>query len=76
MNIAVIPARGGSGFGLAPKYYDEILGKIASQDISAGRAFDWNLIDMGSSQMADDSNDLCFKLFGSDPVLDPMTWKL
>jgi len=33
------------GFGLAPKYFDEILGKTVSRDISFGTAVNWDLID-------------------------------
>jgi sialic acid synthase SpsE len=29
------------GFGLAPKFYDTILGKTASQDIKAGTPLTW-----------------------------------
>jgi len=31
------------GFGLAPKYYEQILGKTASQNIPGGTAMDWTL---------------------------------
>lgn len=32
------------GFGLAPKYYEEIIGKKVSQNISRGTAISWDLI--------------------------------
>lgn len=32
------------GFGLPPKYYPDLLGKVVNQDISAGTATSWNLI--------------------------------
>lgn len=32
------------GTGLAPKYYDELIGKVASQNIERGTALSWNLI--------------------------------
>jgi len=32
------------GFGLPPKYYSDLLGKVANQDISAGTATSWDLI--------------------------------
>lgn len=64
MNIAIIPARGGSkripkkgevitighvksirpGYGLAPKYYEEVLSKMAKNDITIGTELNWNLI--------------------------------
>ncbi|WP_019613212.1 pseudaminic acid synthase [Psychromonas ossibalaenae] len=33
------------GFGLAPKYYDQIIGKKCKQDIKRGTAVQWELID-------------------------------
>lgn len=33
------------GFGLKPKYYDEIIGKKAKMNIKRGTALSWNLID-------------------------------
>ncbi|WP_018691170.1 pseudaminic acid synthase [Algicola sagamiensis] len=33
------------GFGLAPKYYDELLGKEVNQDISIGTPLNWKFID-------------------------------
>jgi N-acetylneuraminate synthase len=33
------------GFGLAPRHYDEVMGKIAAQDIERGTPVDWSLID-------------------------------
>ncbi len=33
------------GFGLAPKYFEQILGATANQDIPLGTALDWSLID-------------------------------
>jgi len=33
------------GAGLAPKYYDQILGKIASQDIEAATPLTWDLVE-------------------------------
>ena len=35
------------GFGLAPKYFDEVLGKTATQNIAEGQALCWKFIDMG-----------------------------
>jgi pseudaminic acid synthase len=32
------------GYGLEPKYYDEILGKMAAQDIEEGTPLDWGLV--------------------------------
>jgi pseudaminic acid synthase len=32
------------GFGLAPKYFEQLLGKTASQNIPEGTALDWNLV--------------------------------
>jgi pseudaminic acid synthase len=32
------------GLGLAPKHYEELLGKKASQDIKAGTSFSWDLV--------------------------------
>ncbi len=32
------------GFGLAPKYFDQLLGKTASQNIPRGTALDWTLV--------------------------------
>lgn len=32
------------GFGLAPKHYDTVIGRIATQDIAAGTALSWDLI--------------------------------
>jgi len=34
------------GFGIAPKYFDQIVGKIVSQDVERGTAVDWSLIDV------------------------------
>jgi N-acetylneuraminate synthase len=31
-------------FGLAPKHWEEVLGKIAKQDIEAGTPLSWELI--------------------------------
>ncbi|WP_241810430.1 SAF domain-containing protein, partial [Enterovibrio norvegicus] len=33
------------GFGLAPKFYDDVLGKTAKTDIPFGTALHWDLID-------------------------------
>ena len=33
------------GYGLAPKYYDSVLGRAVSRDIEAGTAVSWELID-------------------------------
>tara|TARA_B100000035_G_scaffold172621_1_gene147297 strand:+ start:916 stop:1935 length:1020 start_codon:yes stop_codon:yes gene_type:complete len=33
------------GYGLAPKYYDEILGKKINRNVEKGTPFDWSLID-------------------------------
>lgn len=33
------------GLGLSPKYYDMVLGKVASQEIARGTAMRWNLIE-------------------------------
>ena len=33
------------GYGLAPKHYDEVMGKKASSDIEAGTALKWDLIE-------------------------------
>lgn len=35
------------GHGLAPKYYDGIIGKIAARDIERGIPLSWSLIEMG-----------------------------
>ncbi|WIF93898.1 pseudaminic acid synthase [Caminicella sporogenes] len=32
------------GYGLAPKYYEDILGKIASKDIETGTPLDWSMV--------------------------------
>ena len=33
------------GYGIAPKHYDSILGKLAAVDVNAGMPLDWDLID-------------------------------
>jgi sialic acid synthase SpsE len=33
------------GFGLAPKYFDELIGKRVNRDIVRGTAVTWDLID-------------------------------
>jgi len=32
------------GYGLAPKYYEQLLGKKAAMDIKAGTPADWNIL--------------------------------
>jgi N-acetylneuraminate synthase len=32
------------GFGLAPKYFDSLVGEVVFQDIKKGTATEWNLI--------------------------------
>ena len=34
------------GYGLAPKFFDEVIGKKAKIDIEKGTALDWSLIDL------------------------------
>jgi N-acetylneuraminate synthase len=34
------------GFGLPPKYYEDVLGKVASEDIKRGQALTWDLVDL------------------------------